>query len=193
MRFLVRLAVPVLAVLLATDAAAQERRGPEFSLGLGTGAIRVNCDNCGGADFSAAGMGQLSALWPVSNRVLLGVAAVGGGTGEAANETNYVGAQAEMRWAPNLRKGFTVRAGYGLAVTRSELTDSTGNQFVNNLTGMLVSVGAGWRIPVSARFALEPAVRSYIIAWGSVQVEPEPLLQNIVTTNLAVMVTLSYR
>lgn len=193
MRHLVRLAAPALAAFLATSAAAQERNGPEFSLGLGTGAIRVNCDNCDGADFSAAGMSQLSALWPVSNRVLLGGALVGGGTGDAANETNYVGAQAELRWAPNLRKGFTVRAGYGLAVTRSELTDSTGARFINNLTGMLVSVGAGWRFPVSRRLALEPAVRSYIIAWGSVQVEPEPFFQNIVTTNLAVMVTLSYR
>ena len=182
-----------LTLALATTVLAQERRGPEFSLGLGTGAIRVNCDNCGGADWSAAGISQLSALWPVSDRVLLGGALLGGGTGDAANETNYVGLQAEMRWAPNLDKGFTMRAGYGLAVTRSELTDTTGNKFVNNLTGMLVSVGAGWRFPVSKRFALEPSVRSYIIAWGSVVVEPEPFLQNIVTTNLAVMVTLSYR
>ena len=178
---------------LTSAVAAQERRGPEFSLGLGTGAIRINCDNCGGADFSAAGVSQISALWPMSNRVLLGAALVGAGTGEQVNETDFVGLQAELRWAPNLHKGFTMRAGYGLALTRSELTDTTGARFINDLTGMLVSVGAGWRFPVSSRFALEPAVRSYIVAWGSVRVEPEPFLQNIITTNFAVMVTLSYR
>jgi hypothetical protein len=178
---------------LTTAAAAQERRGPEFSLGLGTGAIRVNCDNCGGADFSAAGVSQISALWPVGNRVLLGAALVGAGTGSQANETDFAALSAELRWAPNLGKGFTMRAGYGIAVTESELTDTTGARFVNDLTGMLVSVGAGWRFPISKRFALEPGVRSYIVAWGSVRVEPEPFLQNIITTNFAVMVTVSYR
>jgi hypothetical protein len=183
----------VLGCALASSAAAQERRGPELSLGLGTGAYRINCDNCEGAEFSVAGASQLSALWPVSNRVLLGAALVGAGTGSETNETDYVGLQAEMRWAPNLHKGFTMRAGYGLALTRSELTDTTGRRFANDLTGMLVSVGAGWRFPVSSRLALEPAFRSYVVAWGSVRVEPEPFLQNIITTNLVAMVTLSYR
>jgi hypothetical protein len=172
---------------------AQARRGPEFSVGAGGGSIRVNCDNCGGATWTGSGAVQFNALWPLGRRVLVGLGVSHVAAGSSANETDIGTLAAELRWAPNLDRGFTMRAGYGLGITNSQLTDSTGQRFANDLTGMLVTFGAGWRIPLSRRLALEPGVRSSIVAWGSVQENPEPFFQNIVSTNFAALITLSWR
>lgn len=187
MRRLLALAV----LFLPGTLAAQD--GPEFSLGLGGGAIRVNCDNCAEATWSGSGAMMLNAMFPLDKRVMLGGGIVLTQAGSGANETNLRGFSAELRWAPNLHKGFTARAGYGLAIANSELTDSTGVKYTNDLTGMLLSVGVGWRFPLSQRMGLEAGVRAWTVPWGSIHPSDAPFLQNVISSNYAALVTISWR
>lgn len=187
-RALITTAFLVMPVVLAAQGT-----GPEFSLGVGGGTIRINCDNCEEATWSGTGASQLNAMFPIDKRVLIGLGLTFTQSGDASNETNLRALAAELRWAPNLHKGFTMHAGYGLAITRSQLTDSSGVQYVNDLTGMMMTVGVGWRFPVSRRLALEPQLRTWIVPWGTVRPANGPEFQNILSTNYALLVTLSWR
>ncbi len=182
----------VAALLLAPSSIAAQN-GPEFSLGLGGGAMRINCDNCEEATWSGSGTMFINAMFPIDKRVMLGGGIVLNQAGSGENETNFRGFSAELRWAPNLHKGFTARAGYGIAIANSELTDSTGVKYTNDLTGMLLSVGVGWRFPLSQRLGLEAGVRGWTIPWGSVRPNDAPFFQNVITSNYAAMVTISWR
>ncbi len=179
------------ALLLPGTLAAQH--GPEFSLGLGGGAMRINCDNCEEATWSGSGAMMINAMFPLDKRVMLGGGLVFTQAGSGPNETNVRGLSVELRWAPNLHKGFTARAGYGLAIANSELTDSTGVKYTNDLTGMLLSVGVGWRFPLSQRVGLEAGVRGWTIPWGSVRPNDAPFFQNVLSSNYAALVTISWR
>lgn len=182
-----------LALLLLLPAPLLAQKGLEFSLGLGGGALRVNCDNCGEATWAASGATQVSVLFPIDKRVLLGGGLVLTQSAEMANETNIRGFDVEFRWAPNLHKGFTMRAGYGLAFSKAALTDTTGVQYTTTMTGMMLTVGAGWRFPIGSRLALSPEVRVWTIPWGSVRPENAPFFQNIISSNYAALLTLSWR
>jgi hypothetical protein len=167
-----------LAALATGRGAAQRphRTGFWLELGSGPGAVRIGCGGCADVTLAGGTTGMLRLGGVLSDKVLLGVEAFGFTDerfGLAANDTSVTADNSSLAavvlWYP-WRSGIFLKGGVGVAGGQFTVKADTGQGAVNEGTGVGLTFGFGFDLPVSRRFALTADAAAYITAIGDVRV-----------------------
>ena len=148
---LYRLLLPVLLLTLvsAGPLAAQERKGFFIGAGLGWGSLDLTCDGCQ-VDREAGFSGNFRLGGAVNDKLLLGAESEGWYKSEDDGSVSFGTLTGSAYFYPSSR-GLYLRGGIGLAViSASDGFDS------DTETGLGLSFGAGYDIPIARKTALTP-------------------------------------
>jgi hypothetical protein len=189
-----------LAALVMVRAAAQQphRSGFWLELGSGPGAVRIGCGDCATVTLASGTTGMLRLGGVLSDKVLFGVEAFGFTDerfGLAANDTSVTADNSSLGavvlWYP-WRGGVFLKGGVGLAGGQFTVKADTGQGAVNEGTGVGLTFGFGFDLPVSRRFALTANAAAFITAIGDVQVHGVPV-DDVIPTMYQLSVGLTLR
>lgn len=170
--------VAALATLLGARAQAQRphRTGFWLELSSGPGAVRIGCGGCADVTLSGGSTGDIRLGGTLTDKVLLGVEIFGFTDerfGFAPQDTSVTAENSSLNavvlWYP-WHGGVFLKGGVGLAGGRFSVKADTGLSAVNQGTGVGVTFGLGFDLPISRRFALTANAAAFITAIGDVKV-----------------------
>jgi hypothetical protein len=164
LRMIVGLAV--LTVGSATVAAAQEKQGFFFGVGLGYGSLGVS--DCDGCDREGGLSGHLRLGGALSPQLLIGVETTGWYKDEDGGSVTTGTLTGNAYFYPSAKGGFFAKGGIGLGSLGVSF-DGGGS---DSETGFGWQVGAGYDIRVGTKTAITPTVTYFMshINGGSVNV-----------------------
>lgn len=183
-------AVPLGAVLCAS-AGAQERMRNAFwaDAGVGYGRLRLRCANCSDAGTVYGGTVTLTFGHSLSPRVVLGLEGQLWWSRDAAPRTQVRSLTVVAQWYPFFPAHFFVRGGTGI-VQGPVVASVPGVQpEAVKGTGVGLTLGVGYDIPIREHVALAVQVASHIAALGDLDLPgvPQPLDDTIAyVTRIAV-------
>ena len=192
--------VPALAALLSGRAPAQEphRSGFWLETGSGPGAVRIGCSGCPDITTAGGSSGYLRLGGVLSPKVLLGVETFGftnqhfAFAGQAASviaEDASLGAV--VLWYP-WRGGVFLKGGLGLARGTFTVTPDSSPVLHATGTGVGLTLGAGFDLRLSRRFALTLNAADCITAIGDV-VLPGTRVDDVIATMYQLTLGLTVR
>jgi hypothetical protein len=168
----------VFATLLDVRAEAQRphRTGFWAELGSGPGAVRIGCGGCTDVTVSGGSTGDIRLGGTLTDHVLLGVEIFGFTDerfGFAPHDTSVTAENSSLDavvlWYP-WHGGVFLKGGVGLANGRFTVKADAGQGAVNEGTGVGLTFGAGFDLPISRRFAITANAAAFITAIGDVKV-----------------------
>jgi hypothetical protein len=170
-------AVALLGTLAGAGAAAAQRphrSGLWGELSPGFGSLRVACAGCPDVIRTAAGGGVVRIGGVVSDRVLLGVESSGfldETFGFAPDDTSLVAefsmVAVTVLWFP-WRSGGFLKGGVGIAQGEFTAPGTAAQSDTVAGTGIGLTFGVGWDVPLSRKFALTANAGASITAIGDV-------------------------
>jgi hypothetical protein len=184
------LALILTLVVLAPGSVAAQN-GFWLSVGAGAGLNRVDCETCeeinrywGPSGFIRAG-GTVSPHIKVGGELHFWQASI-------EDTDAYVrGLQAVVNWYPSASGGFFGQVGLGLSRIRSSF--DVGDEIVRAAeTGLNVSAGVGWDVPLREGMYLTPRVASAILPVATIDTPAGPL-DNVVSTIYRFELGLTFR
>jgi hypothetical protein len=169
-----------------------------LELGSGPGAVRIGCGGCSNVTLAGGTTGMLRLGGVLSSKVLLGVEAFGFTDerfGLAANDTSVTADNSSLGavvlWYP-WRGGVFLKGGVGVAGGQFTVKADTGQGAVNEGTGVGLTFGFGFDLPVSRRFAITANAAAFITAIGDVEVHGV-LVDDVIPTMYQLSVGLTLR
>jgi hypothetical protein len=186
---------PRLALVLAMIAFAPGTAGAQsgfwWSVGGGGARNRVSCETCEEISHHWGVSGFLRAGGELSDHV-----AVGGELhfwqGSIEESEAYVrGVQAVVHWYPSASGGFFGQVGLGLSRVRSSFDVGEGTVRAAE-TGLNVSAGVGWDVPLGKGIYITPRVASVVVPVATIDTPAGPL-DNVVSTLYRFELGLTFR
>lgn len=189
------LAVLLVAALVGGTAAAQDEPRPPrphrtrfwLDFGFGDGAVRIACAGCDDVTLSTGSTGYIRVGGQISDRVYLGVESFGFGNetfGFEPSDTSIVAETSaltlDVLWFP-WRSHVFLKGGVGAASGKFTVTDSLGTKTTAKDTGIGLTFGVGWDIPVSRKIAITLNGAAFITGIGDV-VLPTTTVEDVIAT-----------
>jgi hypothetical protein len=147
-----------------------------FELGSGPGWVRTPCGSCTDVTVANGSIGYLRVGGTISHKVFLGVETFGFTDetfGFAANDTSIVANNATLApvvlWYP-WRGGVFLKGGVGLATGTFTVTPDSSPVLETTGIGVGLTLGVGFDLPISRRFALTANAAAYITAIGDITI-----------------------
>lgn len=175
------------------------RSGLWGEFGGGPARIRIGCGGCDTTTTAAGGGGYLRIGGTISRKVLLGIESYTftDNTFGFSEEDTTIVAQNEtvaaiVMWYP-WRAHFFLKGGVGVAQGRFTVQDSTGTPTVADGTGVGITFGLGFDMPISRKFAITANIGSYITAIGDIQIPPALTIDDVIPTTYLISIGLTFR
>src|SRR5688572_7503838 len=137
-----------------STAAAQERSGFWFGVGVGPGSAGVSCDDCGSNRRMTDGTASLKGGWTLNPQTLVGLEvdlwSQEDRSGELLSATlNLYNVSGTLTYYPRASSGLFVKGGAGLSIINID-GNVEGSAFTTTLgKGLGIVAGAGYDFPVS--------------------------------------------
>jgi hypothetical protein len=181
----------ILAPIALPPGTVGAQTGFWWSVGGGAGRNRVSCESCeeitrhwGPTAFVRAG-GDVSPHIKVGGELHFWQASIEG------NDAHIRGIQAVVHWYPSASGGFFGQVGLGLSRTRNSF-DVEGETVRAAETGLNVSAGVGWDVPLRTGIYLTPRVASVVVPIATIDTPAGPLV-NVVSTIYRFELGLTFR
>lgn len=147
------------------------RTGLWGELSFGIGAMRVACTGCPDPEFTSGSAGVLRIGGTLTDKVMLGGESsgftheiLGSGPEDSATVAQVETISVVVLWFP-WRSGFFLKGGVGIA--RGRFTVATGAAVDStDGTGIGMTLGLGWDVPISRKFAITANATSILAAPG---------------------------
>lgn len=161
------LALP-LGAALAAPAAAQERVRNGFwaDAGVGYGRLSLRCANCPNAGTVSGGTVTLTLGRSLSQRVVLGLEGQVWSSFEAGPREQVRSLTVVVQWYPLLGEHFFVRGGTGIVQGPVVASVSTAPGGSVKGTGVGLTIGVGYDVPLNEHLAIAVQVASHVAALG---------------------------
>lgn len=183
-----------LGALAAGPAAAQQRTRSGFWMdaGLGFGRLWLNCATCSSIGYSHGGLATLALGRSVSEHVVLGLegqlwANWGRGADQQVRSLTVV-----AQWYPWLNTHLFVRGGTG--IVQGPVVPSVAGERPESVngTGVGLTIGVGYDIPLDQHVALAVQVSSHVAALGDLRLQGATL-QDAIAYVTGIALTVVYR
>ena len=156
-----------LAVMTAGPVLAQSRSGFWMDFGIGHGGLRLTCVACNAAKYGGH-TATLSIGGSTERNVLLGLEGQVW-TGDRGPKQSVSTLTAVVQWYPTKPGGFFLRGGTGIVRGRVARSDSSAQEQTVRGSGVTLSFGAGYDVPIGRRFAVTVQVAEHVAALGDLK------------------------
>ncbi|MCB0833422.1 MAG: hypothetical protein KDC45_08170 [Bacteroidetes bacterium] len=172
--------------------AQSTRKGFWVESAGGIGTIRVSCTDCPSVTKSDAVGGFLRVGGAISRHVLIGLesSTFTAGQFENVNPAKNWNANVIILWFP-WKSGFFMKGGTGLAKSTVKLGSGADAVIVSG-TGVGLTFGAGWDVPITHHFAISGNAGTWITATGDIEL-PMRVVDDPITSVYVLMIGLTYR
>jgi hypothetical protein len=181
----------ILAMIGMAPGSAGAQGGVWVSAGAGTARNRVSCETCEDITHHWGTSAFLSVGGGVGRNVLVGGELHFWQATIEDSEAYVRGLQAVVLWHPSPPGGFFGQAGLGLTRIRNSF-DVDGATVRAGETGLAVTAGVGWDIPLGKAIYLTPRVASVVIPVATLDTPAGPL-DNVVSTIYRFELGLTFR
>jgi hypothetical protein len=182
----------MLSALLAGPAAAQEqaRSGWWMEAGGGYGRLRVRCATCTQVGTAHGGTVTVTLGGALSPKVVLGLAAQVFTKWEAGPREEVRSLTVVAQWYPTPGRRFFLRGGSGIVQAPVAPHGSGDSSVTVRGTGVGLTFGVGYDIPLSAGVGLSLQAASHVAALGDLSLPDGSTLQDTIAyvTRLSVAV-----
>ena len=172
------------------------RTGLWGEISLGIGSIRVACTGCADPEFTPGSAGLVRLGGTLTDKVMLGWESAGfthevlGGPEDSTTQSQIETISIVVLWFP-WRSGLFLKGGVGIAqgrftVATGATVDSTEG------TGIGMTLGLGWDVPISRKFAITANAASIIAAPGDF-VLPGRRIEDLIGSVYQISVGLTFR
>lgn len=194
----------LLLLLVALPLAGQTRPQRPHRTGLwgelaaGGGFLRVACSTCADVNVESGGGGLVRLGGTLTDRVLVAWESAWFGDetfGFAAGDSSVVARlqtlTVMLAWFP-WRSGAFLKGGVGMALGQFTVPNGAGQTDTPKGTGIGMTLGVGWDVPISRKFALTANAAAFITAIGDL-VLPNSRVDDVIGTMYQMSVGVTWR
>jgi hypothetical protein len=181
----------VLAMIAVAPGSASAQSGFSWAVGGGAARNRVDCETCAEIKHYWGVSGFIRAGGAVSEHVTVGGELHFWRADIEGNNAYLRGIQGLVQWYPSSSGGFFGQVGLGLSRIRNSF-DVGGETVRGAETGLNVSAGVGWDVPLGKGIYLTPRVASVVVPVATID-SPAGPLDNVVSTLYRFELGLTFR
>jgi hypothetical protein len=181
----------VLAMIAMAPGSAGAQSGFSWAVGGGAARNRVDCETCAEIKHYWGVSGFIRGGGAVSEHVTVGGELHFWQADIEGNDAYLRGIQGLVQWYPSASGGFFGQVGLGLSRIRNSF-DVGGETVRGAETGLNVSAGVGWDVPLGKGIYLTPRVASVVVPVATID-SPAGPLDNVVSTLYRFELGLTFR